>query len=128
MWNIGLLGWIDVETYIENESIKWFNAGRLKEKKETVINYILDELKSTTRNFRPNTVLGECGFGRVFKGWIDENTFKPSRVGVGIPVAVKNLSLIAFRVYKNGMYVPFWFLKIPIIMISFHYLMIPQNL
>jgi len=54
-----------------------------------LINYTLDELKSATRNFRPDTVLGEGGFGRVFKGWIDKNTFKPSRVGVGIPVAVK---------------------------------------
>ncbi|XP_027356615.1 probable serine/threonine-protein kinase PBL11 [Abrus precatorius] len=51
--------------------------------------FTLDELKSATRNFRPDTVLGEGGFGRVFKGWIDKNTFKPSRVGVGIPVAVK---------------------------------------
>ncbi|KAJ1397568.1 Serine/threonine-protein kinase, active site [Sesbania bispinosa] len=51
--------------------------------------FTLDELKSATRNFRPDTVVGEGGFGRVFKGWIDPNTFKPSRVGVGIPVAVK---------------------------------------
>ncbi|RDX63245.1 putative serine/threonine-protein kinase PIX13, partial [Mucuna pruriens] len=51
--------------------------------------FTLDELKSATRNFRPDTVLGEGGFGRVFKGWIDKNMFKPSRVGVGIPVAVK---------------------------------------
>ncbi|KAG4391839.1 hypothetical protein GLYMA_04G017200v4 [Glycine max] len=54
-----------------------------------LIKYTLDELRSATRNFRPDTVLGEGGFGRVFKGWIDKNTFKPSRVGVGIPVAVK---------------------------------------
>lgn len=95
MSNIGLFVW----THIGNEGIKWLNAGR-PEKKETVegrkeedlrilINYTLDDLKSATRNFRPDTVLGEGGFGRVFKGWIDKNTFKPSRVGVGIPVAVK---------------------------------------
>ncbi|ESW08015.1 hypothetical protein PHAVU_009G011400 [Phaseolus vulgaris] len=63
--------------------------GRNEEEVRKLINYTLDELKSTTRNFRPDTVLGEGGFGRVFKGWIDKNTFKPSRVGVGIPVAVK---------------------------------------
>ncbi|XP_045806334.1 probable serine/threonine-protein kinase PIX13 isoform X1 [Trifolium pratense] len=51
--------------------------------------FTLDELKSATRNFRPDTVLGEGGFGRVFKGWIDEKTLKPAKVGVGIPVAVK---------------------------------------
>lgn len=47
------------------------------------------QLKSATRNFRPDTVLGEGGFGTVFKGWVDEKTYAPSRVGVGIPVAVK---------------------------------------
>ncbi|GAU30173.1 hypothetical protein TSUD_311240 [Trifolium subterraneum] len=51
--------------------------------------FTLEELKSATRNFRPDTVLGEGGFGRVFKGWIDKNTLKPSKIGVGIPVAVK---------------------------------------
>ncbi|KAL6995980.1 putative serine/threonine-protein kinase pix13 [Sarracenia purpurea var. burkii] len=47
------------------------------------------ELKKATRDFRPDTVLGEGGFGRVFKGWVDEKTLAPSKVGVGIPVAVK---------------------------------------
>ena len=47
------------------------------------------ELKAATRNFRPDTVLGEGGFGRVFKGWVDENTYAPSKVGVGMAVAVK---------------------------------------
>ncbi|KAK4753067.1 hypothetical protein SAY87_021865 [Trapa incisa] len=51
--------------------------------------YTLAELKTATRNFSPNTVLGEGGFGRVFKGWVDERTLAPSRVGTGIPVAVK---------------------------------------
>lgn len=47
------------------------------------------ELKSATRNFRPDSMLGEGGFGRVFKGWVDDTTLAPSKVGVGIPVAVK---------------------------------------
>lgn len=51
--------------------------------------FTLSELKKATRDFRPDTVLGEGGFGRVFKGWIDENTYSPSKVGIGIPVAVK---------------------------------------
>ncbi|CAI0382131.1 unnamed protein product [Linum tenue] len=49
----------------------------------------LADLKSATRNFRPDTVLGEGGFGTVYKGWIDERTFAPSKVAVGMPVAVK---------------------------------------
>ncbi|KAI3459953.1 hypothetical protein Pfo_016616 [Paulownia fortunei] len=51
--------------------------------------FTLSELRSATRNFRPDTVLGEGGFGRVFKGYIDEKTYAPSRVGIGMPVAVK---------------------------------------
>ncbi|KAL0016808.1 hypothetical protein SO802_003877 [Lithocarpus litseifolius] len=51
--------------------------------------FTLAELKSATRNFRPDTVLGEGGFGRVFKGWVDETTYAPSKVGIGIAVAVK---------------------------------------
>ncbi|XP_076951790.1 putative serine/threonine-protein kinase PIX13 [Bidens hawaiensis] len=51
--------------------------------------YTFSELRSATRNFRPDTVLGEGGFGRVFKGWVDGKTYAPSKVGVGIPVAVK---------------------------------------
>ncbi|KAI3797223.1 hypothetical protein L1987_32478 [Smallanthus sonchifolius] len=51
--------------------------------------YTYSELRSATRNFRPDTVLGEGGFGRVFKGWVDGETYAPSKVGIGIPVAVK---------------------------------------
>ncbi|XP_021283849.1 probable serine/threonine-protein kinase PIX13 isoform X2 [Herrania umbratica] len=51
--------------------------------------FTLAELKAATRNFRPDTVLGEGGFGRVFKGWVDEKTYAPSKVGVGMAVAVK---------------------------------------
>ncbi|XP_073046379.1 probable serine/threonine-protein kinase PIX13 [Primulina eburnea] len=51
--------------------------------------FTFTQLRTATRNFRPDTVLGEGGFGTVFKGWLDESTYAPSRVGVGIPVAVK---------------------------------------
>ncbi|XVE69605.1 hypothetical protein DITRI_Ditri10aG0003800 [Diplodiscus trichospermus] len=51
--------------------------------------FTLAELKAATRNFKPATVLGEGGFGRVFKGWVDEKTYAPSKVGVGMAVAVK---------------------------------------
>jgi hypothetical protein len=51
--------------------------------------FTLVELKTATKNFRPESVIGEGGFGQVFKGWVDEKTLAPSRAGVGIPVAVK---------------------------------------
>lgn len=48
------------------------------------------ELKLATKNFRADTVLGEGGFGKVFKGWIDNKT--PGKTGSGTVVAVKKLN------------------------------------
>ncbi|KAE8677860.1 putative serine/threonine-protein kinase Cx32 [Hibiscus syriacus] len=48
------------------------------------------ELRVATKNFRPDMVLGEGGFGKVFKGWLDEKAAGKS--GIGIPIAVKKLS------------------------------------
>ncbi|WVZ74252.1 hypothetical protein U9M48_022460 [Paspalum notatum var. saurae] len=50
------------------------------------------ELRAATRNFKADTVLGEGGFGRVYKGWVDERTMSPARNGAGLPVAVKKLN------------------------------------
>jgi interleukin-1 receptor-associated kinase 4 len=49
------------------------------------------DLKNATKNFRSETLLGEGGFGCVFKGWIDLNTFAPTKPGSGVIVAVKKL-------------------------------------
>ena len=54
--------------------------------------FTLSELKTATRNFRPDSVLGEGGFGSVFKGWIDENSLTPTKPGTGIVIAVKRLN------------------------------------
>ncbi|XP_022740754.1 probable serine/threonine-protein kinase PIX13 [Durio zibethinus] len=50
------------------------------------------ELKTATKNFKGDTLLGEGGFGKVYKGWVDEKTLTPSRFGSGIIVAIKKLS------------------------------------
>lgn len=50
------------------------------------------ELKAATKNFKSDTVLGEGGFGKVFKGWVDEKTLAPSKVGTGMMVAIKKLN------------------------------------
>ncbi|KAK9012344.1 hypothetical protein V6N11_040401 [Hibiscus sabdariffa] len=47
------------------------------------------EMKTATKNF--NTLLGEGGFGKVYKGWLDEKTLAPSKVGSGMIVAIKKL-------------------------------------
>lgn len=49
------------------------------------------ELKTATRNFRPDSILGEGGFGSVFKGWIDEHSLVATKPGTGIVIAVKRL-------------------------------------
>ncbi|KAL1345326.1 hypothetical protein HN51_019087 [Arachis hypogaea] len=54
--------------------------------------FSLSELKTATRNFRPDSVLGEGGFGSVFKGWMDENSLVASKPGTGIVIAVKRLN------------------------------------
>lgn len=48
------------------------------------------ELKIATRNFRPDILLGEGGFGKVYKGWLDEKA--PGRIGSGTVIAVKRLN------------------------------------
>ncbi|KAG2323996.1 hypothetical protein Bca52824_006724 [Brassica carinata] len=50
------------------------------------------DLKSATRNFRPDSVLGEGGFGCVFKGWIDEKSLTATKPGTGLVIAVKKLN------------------------------------
>lgn len=54
--------------------------------------FTFSELKSATRNFRPDSMLGEGGFGSVFKGWIDEHTLTAAKPGTGLVIAVKRLN------------------------------------
>ncbi|KAI3452325.1 hypothetical protein Pfo_008990 [Paulownia fortunei] len=54
--------------------------------------FTYNELKLATRNFRPDSLLGEGGFGCVFKGWVNENGSTPVKPGTGLTVAVKTLN------------------------------------
>ncbi|XP_038698858.1 probable serine/threonine-protein kinase PIX7 [Tripterygium wilfordii] len=63
--------------------------------------FCFNELKSATRNFRPESLLGEGGFGCVFKGWINENGTAPVKPGTGLAVAVKTLNHDGLQGHKE---------------------------
>lgn len=54
--------------------------------------FTFNEVRTATRNFRPDSMVGEGGFGCVFKGWIDEHTLAPVKPGTGFVIAVKRLN------------------------------------
>lgn len=66
-------------------------------KSSNLKSFTFNELKTATRNFRPDSVLGEGGFGCVFKGWIDEHSFAATRPGTGLVIAVKRLNQEGFQ-------------------------------
>lgn len=63
--------------------------------------FSFNELRNATRNFRPDSLLGEGGFGYVFKGWIDELSFSAAKPGSGMVVAVKKLKPEGFQGHKE---------------------------
>ncbi|XP_049935126.1 probable serine/threonine-protein kinase PBL3 isoform X2 [Nymphaea colorata] len=63
--------------------------------------FTFNELQNATRNFRPDSLLGQGGFGYVFKGWIDEQTLAAARPVSGIVVAVKKLKPEGFQGHKE---------------------------
>ncbi|KAH6803252.1 Protein kinase superfamily protein [Perilla frutescens var. frutescens] len=66
-------------------------VGLEKKAPQQLLEFSFQELKSATGNFRPDSILGEGGFGYVFKGWIEENGTAPAKPGSGVTVAVKSL-------------------------------------
>ncbi|GAV69807.1 Pkinase domain-containing protein [Cephalotus follicularis] len=63
--------------------------------------FAFNDLKLATRNFRPESLLGEGGFGCVFKGWIEENGTAPVKPGTGLTVAVKTLNHDGLQGHKE---------------------------
>ena len=55
------------------------------------------DLETATSNFSQDMRLGRGGFGKAFLGWVDENTFFPSKEGVGIAVAVKRRHQVRYQ-------------------------------
>lgn len=73
--------------------------------------FTFSELKTATRNFRPDSVLGEGGFGSVFKGWIDENSLAAAKPGTGIVIAVKRLNQDGFQGHREWLVSLVYFFK-----------------
>ncbi|XP_020104280.1 probable serine/threonine-protein kinase PBL3 [Ananas comosus] len=63
--------------------------------------FSFNDLRNATRNFRPDSLLGEGGFGYVYKGWINEQTLAPSKPGSGMVVAVKKLKPEGFQGHRE---------------------------
>ncbi|KAK6163195.1 hypothetical protein DH2020_000059 [Rehmannia glutinosa] len=63
--------------------------------------FSFSDLKMATRNFRPDSLLGGGGFGSVFKGWIDENSFTAAKPGTGMIIAVKKLHQESFQGHRE---------------------------
>ena len=63
--------------------------------------FTFNELKNATRNFRPDSLLGQGGFGNVYKGWIDDQTLGAAKPGSGMVVAVKKLKPDGIQGHKE---------------------------
>ncbi|KAL1188495.1 putative serine/threonine-protein kinase PIX13 [Cardamine amara subsp. amara] len=61
--------------------------------------FSLAELRAATRNFRSENVLGEGGFGKVFKGWLEEKA--PGKNNNGTVIAVKKLNAESFQGFEE---------------------------
>lgn len=63
--------------------------------------FTLNELKKATQSFRSHHLIGEGGFGYVYKGWIDESSFGTSRSGTAVVVAIKKLKPEGLQGHKE---------------------------
>lgn len=95
---------VSVPQSLESEG-EMLNSSNLK-------SFSLTELTAATRNFRKDSVLGEGGFGSVFKGWIDDNSLSATNPGTGIVVAVKRLSQDSFQGHEEWLVSLIYFFKL----------------
>ncbi|CAA0813186.1 Protein kinase 2B- chloroplastic [Striga hermonthica] len=63
--------------------------------------FTFTELKNATKNFSPDNLIGEGGFGFVFKGWVNESTLSSTRPGSGTVVAVKKVKSQSFQGHRE---------------------------
>nr|GEU52903.1 serine/threonine/dual specificity protein kinase, catalytic domain-containing protein [Tanacetum cinerariifolium] len=53
------------------------------------VKFTYTELRSATRNFQQDSVIGEGGFGKVYKGWLDSVTYNQQGADDKLALAVK---------------------------------------
>ncbi|KAL5099660.1 hypothetical protein RYX36_003987 [Vicia faba] len=49
------------------------------------------DLTIATKSFKSDSLLGEGGFGKVYKGWLNAETLAPAKAGSGMMVAIKKM-------------------------------------
>lgn len=69
--------------------------------KANVKSFTFNDLKLATKNFRADTVVGEGGFGSVYRGWFDETTLGPTKSSTGLVIAVKRLNPGGFQGHRE---------------------------
>ena len=67
----------------------------------TLHSFSFADLKNATRNFKSDSLVGEGGFGMVFKGWLSETTLAPCKPGTGKVMAIKMLKRESFQGHKE---------------------------
>ncbi|KAF8095544.1 hypothetical protein N665_0330s0026 [Sinapis alba] len=75
-------------------------SGHILESRNVKLYSFLD-LKTATMNFKPDLMLGQGRFGKVYRGWIDAKTLAPSTAGSGISVAVRRLNSENFHDFDD---------------------------
>ncbi|KAJ8464950.1 hypothetical protein OPV22_027502 [Ensete ventricosum] len=74
-----------------------YGSSRTEEAFPNLRIFAFKELKSATRSFQAANMIGEGGFGVVYKGWVDKKTLTPGKYGVGMAVAVKKWKPESFQ-------------------------------
>ncbi|KAL0724850.1 hypothetical protein Bca4012_039449 [Brassica carinata] len=83
--------------------------------KANVKRFTFNDLKLATRNFRSDTIVGEGGFGFVYRGWIDETSLAPTKSRTGLVIAVKRLNPDGFQGHREWLCKPLsWTLRIKV--------------
>lgn len=77
------------------------------------------ELQSATRNFKQEMFLGEGGYGKVYKGWLDSVTFAPRKPGDGLAVAIKRFSANSTQGLNEWQVCLFIYLLLSVFLFSF---------